>query len=120
MKGVDSKDDMKPEQKSREKINHLLVDAGWSVVDREHYSPTVSAVAIEEGLLQGNLEADYLLFLDGKAIGVIEAKKETAPLSEIVANQAENYTHNILDWYQTWFNPLPLIYLANGKELLFR
>lgn len=27
MKGADSKDDMKPEQKSREKINRLLVDA---------------------------------------------------------------------------------------------
>ena len=40
----------------------LLKKAGWSIVPRDQYSPGVSAVAIEEGLLKGNLEADYLLF----------------------------------------------------------
>ncbi len=111
---------MKPERKAREKIDRLLNDAGWAIVDRERYSPNVSAVAIEEAVLQGALEADYLLFLDGKAIGVLEAKKETTPLAEIVANQAENYSRRVSDWYQTWFTPLPLIYLSNGKEILFR
>ncbi len=58
---------MKPKHKARAIIDHLLNDAGWAIVDREHYSPNVSAVAIEEAVLQGALEADYLLFLDGKA-----------------------------------------------------
>ena len=111
---------MKPEEKSREIINRLLTEAGWSVVDREHYAPTASAIAIEEGLLEGRQEADYLLFLDGKAIGVLEAKKKTTSLSDIVVAQAEGYAHGILDWYQVWFNPLPLIYLSNGKEILYR
>ena len=98
----------------------LLKKAGWSIVPRDEYSPGVSAVAIEEGILKGNLEADYLLFLEGKAIGVLEAKKESISLDDIVANQAENYTHKLLPMYQYWENPLPLIYLSNGKELLFK
>ncbi len=109
-----------PEQSARVKIDSLLRDAGWEIVPRNGYTPGVSAVAIEEGLLQGNLEADYLLFLEGKAIGVLEAKKESSNLSEIVASQAENYTHQLLSMYQYWEDPLPFIYLSNGKELLFR
>ncbi len=109
-----------PEQKAREKIDKMLSEAGWQIVPRAQYSPAVSASAIEEGLLQGHLEADYLLFLDGKAIGVLEAKEERKELSEVVAEQAECYTHKLLDWYQYWENPLPLIYLSNGRELLFR
>ena len=109
-----------PEEKARKKIDMLLKKAGWSIVPRDQYSPGVSAVAIEEGLLKGNLEADYLLFLEGKAIGVLEAKKESVSLDDIVANQAENYTHKLLQMYQYWENPLPLIYLSNGKELLFK
>lgn len=57
---------MKPEEKARIIIDRMLNDAGWEVVDRNHYSPEVSAIAVEEGLLKGNREADYLLFLNGK------------------------------------------------------
>ena len=109
-----------PEQRARVKIDQMLRRAGWSVVRREAYTPTLSAVAIEEGLLQGNQEADYLLFLEGKAIGVLEAKKESTALSEVVASQAERYTQALLPFYQFWETPLPLVYLSNGKELLFR
>lgn len=38
----------------------------------------------------------------------------------IAASQAENYTHKLFDWYSSWFDELPLVYLSNGKELLFR
>ena len=113
-------DGLLPEERARKKIDMLLKKAGWSIVSRDKYSPGLSAVAIEEGILKGNLEADYLLFLEGKAIGVLEAKKELTVLSDVVANQAENYTHQLLPMYQYWERPLPLIYLSNGKELLFR
>lgn len=111
---------LSPEQLARVKIDSMLQDAGWEIVSRDDYTPGVSAAAIEEGLLQGQLEADYLLFLEGKAIGVLEAKKSSSDLSEIVAAQAENYTHQLLPMYQYWEDPLPFIYLSNGKELLFR
>ena len=45
---------MKPEEKARIIIDRMLKDAGWEVVDRNHYSPEVSAIAVEEGLLKGN------------------------------------------------------------------
>ena len=53
------------------------------VVDRDEYEPTCTAVAIREGLLKGNLEADYFLFINGKAVGVLEAKREETDASLI-------------------------------------
>ena len=47
----------------------MFEDAGWKVVDRDFYSPTLSAAAIREGLLEGNREADYFLFINGMAAG---------------------------------------------------
>lgn len=67
---------MTPEEKARIKIDQWFADAGWKVVNREDYEPTGTAVAIREGLLKGNLEADYFLFINGKAVGVLEAKRE--------------------------------------------
>lgn len=67
---------MTPEEKARIKIDQWLTEAGWKVINREEYEPTCTAVAIREGLLKGNLEADYFLFINGKAVGVLEAKRE--------------------------------------------
>ena len=63
-----------PEQKARKIIDSLFSNSGWEVVDRDSYSPTTSAAAIEEGLLNHNLEADYLLFINGTAIGFLTEK----------------------------------------------
>ena len=57
---------MTPEEKARVKIDQMFDDAGWKVVDRDFYSPTFTAVAIREGLLEGNHEADYFLLINGK------------------------------------------------------
>ena len=67
---------MTPEEKARVKIDQWFADAGWKVVNRDEYEPTISAVAIREGLLKGNLEADYFLFINGKAVGVLEANDQ--------------------------------------------
>ena len=72
---------MTPEEKARVKIDQWFADAGWKVVNRDEYEPTISAVAIREGLLKGNLEADYFLFINGKAVGVLEAKREEINIS---------------------------------------
>ena len=111
---------MLPEEKARVDIDRKLQDAGWQVVDRTHYSPTLTAVAVTEGILKGNLEADYLLFINGKAIGVIEAKRADMPISEKAKEQAENYAHKLFNWYQFWYKPLPFVYVSNGKEILFK
>ena len=80
---------MTPEEKARQKIDQWFIDAGWKVVDRDNYEPNCTAVAIREGLLKGNLEADYFLFINGKAVGVLEAKREEIdPFSDTVCEQA--------------------------------
>lgn len=111
---------MTPEEKAREIINRMLNEAGWEIVKRDDYSPGMSAVAIEEGLLRGNLEADYLLFLNGKAIGVLEAKREEHGLSNVVMEQAERYVRRLPNWCSYWYQPLPIVYLSNGREILFK
>ena len=111
---------MTPEEKARIKIDQWFADAGWKVVDREDYEPTCTAVAIREGLLKGNLEADYFLFVNGKAVGVLEAKREDIDaFSNKVCEQATLYARNIPNIYQTYQKPLPFIFTSNGKDLYF-
>lgn len=111
---------MLPEEKAREKIDKQLNSAGWDVVARDEYIPG-STSAIREALMQGNTESDYLLFVDNKAIAVLEAKREENPLAEDVQAQAEGYCANPQSWYGTWFpGSIPLVYLANGRKIYFK
>ena len=113
---------MNPEEKARVIIDRMFEEAGWKVVDRDKYAPNMTAVAIREGLMVGNREADYLLFLNGKAVGVLEAKRiETDINSDIVQEQARLYTRSCPKWCQAWFpnTPLPLAYVANTRDLMF-
>ena len=111
---------MTPEEKARQKIDQWFAEAGWKVINREDYEPTSTAVAIREGLLKGNLEADYFLFINGKAIGVLEAKREDIDaLSDKVCAQAALYVKSVPHIYQTYQNPLPFIFTSNGKNLYF-
>ena len=112
---------MTPEEKARVKIDQWFAEAGWRVVDRDEYEANITAAAIREGLLKGNLEADYFLFVNGKAIGVLEAKREEVDISSyMVSEQVGTYARSVPHRYQAWQNPLPFIYKSNGKELLFK
>ena len=112
--------DMLPEEKARIKIDKQLNNAGWDIVSRQDYVPNY-AMAIKEALMQGANESDYLLFIDNKAIAVVEAKREQNDLRDEVELQAENYAVTPEKWYGTWFdNLIPLVYLANGKKILFK
>lgn len=114
-------DSLLPEQKARVKIDQMLKDSGWTVVPRDDFTPdAVNAQAVEENLMKGNLEADYILYLDGKAIAVLEAKREENKLGLEVAEQAQNYGNILPDWVQAWKTPLPFIFLCNGDLLLFK
>lgn len=93
---------MLPEEIARVKIDKQLNGAGWDIVSRDEYVPR-SASAVKEALMQGNTESDYLLFVDDKAIAVVEAKREENPLGEDVQQQAGDYACNPQDWYGLWF-----------------
>lgn len=112
---------MTPEEKARIKIDRMFADAGWQVVNRDEYEPTMNAVAIREALLKGNLEADYFLMINGKACGVLEAKREEIDVaSNIVSEQVATYAKMVPDYYQAWQNPLPLLYKSNAKVVDFQ
>ena len=111
---------MMPEERARVKIDKQLNNAGWEVVPRDEYIPN-STVAVKEAIMLGNTESDYLLFIENKAIAVIEAKREENPLDAKVEKQAEGYAVHPQSWYGLWFdNLIPLVYLANGNKIYFK
>jgi hypothetical protein len=65
-----------PEQAARREIDADLGAAGWYVQDRDDLDLTVGrGIAVREFPMKyGFGHADYLLYLDGKAAGAIEAK----------------------------------------------
>lgn len=112
--------DLLPEQLARIKIDNQLLDAGWDIVIRDEYVPNHTE-AVKEALMAGTTESDYLLFVDNKAIAVVEAKREENTLGDIVAEQAETYSKTPRNWYGLWFDGMiPLVYLANGKKIYFK
>jgi type I restriction enzyme, R subunit len=85
-----------PEEKARQTIDDLLKQAGWIVQNRVEANIDAGlGVAIREFALgRGYGEADYLLFVDGVAAGVIEAKKEGSTLTG-VETQTKKYSEGI-------------------------
>ncbi|MCB0105776.1 MAG: hypothetical protein KDE53_07700 [Caldilineaceae bacterium] len=72
-----------PEQLAREKIDRLLQNAGWTIQDRADFNRNAAlGVAVREFQLPAG-PCDYLLFVQGKAAGVIEAKKLGATLCSV-------------------------------------
>ena len=113
-------DAMLPEEKARVKIDKQLRNAGWDIISRNEYLPN-STTAVKEAMMVGNTESDYLLFVDGKAIAVVEAKREENPLGDEVKKQAEDYAVSPQCWYALWFEKLiPLVYMANGNKIYFK
>ncbi|MDP9477353.1 MAG: restriction endonuclease subunit R, partial [Actinomycetota bacterium] len=97
----------------------MLQDAGWSVQDRDDFDLTASkGVAIREFALEAGF-ADYMLFVDGEAVGVVEAKKEGTTLGG-VAIQSQKYLDGLPSYVRTVRLPLPFAYESTGVETVFR
>ncbi|MBW8364759.1 MAG: DEAD/DEAH box helicase family protein [Rhizobium sp.] len=108
-----------PEQQARGNIDRLLEAAGWHVCDASAANiHAARGVAIREFPLPGYGFADYLLYVDGKAAGVIEAKKEGVTLTG-VETQSDKYTKGLPAGLPRWSNPLPFSYQTTGVETRF-
>lgn len=108
-----------PEDKARGVIDAQLDEAGWILQDMEEFNRNASlGVAVREFSLPSG-PCDYLLFVDGKAAGVIEAKKEGVTLSG-VSDQSEKYMSKLPDHLARWADNLIFDYEATGSETLFR
>jgi type I restriction enzyme R subunit len=76
-------------------------------------------IAIREfPLKQGHGEADYLLYLDGQAAGVVEAKPAGHTLTGVEI-QSDKYKNGLPDELPAWFRPLPFCYQTTGIESRF-
>ena len=112
-------EDMTPEPRARQNIDQLLTAAGWTIQDREQMNLGASqGVAVREFQMESG-PADYLLFIDRKAAGAIEAKPEGTTLGG-VSEQTERYLTGIPSNLPCHQNPLPFGYESTGVETFFR
>jgi type I restriction enzyme R subunit len=108
------------EQQARVVIDQLLTAAGWAVQDVKATNVHAArGVALREFELNpGHGTADYLLYVDGKAAGVIEAKKQGATLTGVEV-QSARYAQGLPAALPAWRRPLPFLYESTGAETHF-
>ena len=111
---------MTPEAKARVTIDALLVAAGWHVchVGQANIHAAVGVAIREFPLNNGFGFADYLLYVNGKACGVIEAKKEGATLTGVEL-QSSRYAKGLPTALPAWRRPLPFVWESTGVETHF-
>jgi len=110
---------MQPEQKARQVIDAQLTAAGWVVQDFKDVNLGAGlGIAVREFPLETGY-ADYLLFVDRKAVGALEAKKMGTTLS-VVAEQSGKYTVGLPKNIPHVGYPLPFAYESTGVETHFR
>lgn len=109
-----------PEAKAREKIDQLLEQAGWLVQDLEDMNLTAAGgIAVREFKLeQGHGYVDYLLFVDGQALGVVEAKPAGYSFTSVEV-QARKYVEGMPASLTAPVTPLPFAYISTGEETVF-
>ena len=109
-----------PEQLATIQIDACLTAAGWVVQDRAAMNLAAGrGVAVREfKMAPGHGFADYLLFVDGKAVGVLEAKPAGYPLTDVEL-QADKYAAGLPNGLNPPVTPLPFLYLSTGVETRF-
>ncbi|WP_439625025.1 hypothetical protein [Gemmata sp.] len=109
---------MTPEAKARQLIDRRLTQAGWAVQDFAAMSiGAARGVAVREFPLKTGF-ADYLLFADARAIGVVEAKPEGHTLTG-VETQSEKYTVGLPNGLPSHRLPLTFSYESTGRTTRF-
>jgi type I restriction enzyme, R subunit len=109
---------MKPEEKARLEIDRHLTEAGWIVQDyRRMNISEATGVAIREFPLKTG-SADYMLYADGRAIGVVEAKPVGHSLKG-VETQSGRYAEGLPSNLPNYLLPLPFAYESTGKATQF-
>jgi type I restriction enzyme R subunit len=108
---------LKPEAAAREEIDRALMAAGWVVQHPDEVNLYAGpGVAVREfKMADGHGTADYLLFVDHKAVGALEAKKVGHTLTG-VEGQANKYGDGLPDHVQAPIRPLPFLILSTGVQ----
>ena len=115
-------DNTKLESETRIEIDKKLTSAGWIVQDKKKLNLFESlGVAVRE-MDTDTDPADYMLFVEGKACGIIEAKREGTELGG-VAEQSARYAVSHSKYIERWLpedQALPFLYEATNNEIRFR
>ena len=107
-----------PEELARQEIDPLLEKCGWQVQDKSAVNlHSQRGVAVCELSFKTG-EPDYTLFVDGKAIGTVEAKPAGHSLTG-VEEQSEKYVNGVPFGLPAWRSPLPFCYESTGTETRF-
>ena len=107
-------DNQTPEQAARDKIDQQLSNAGWIVQDNNKIDFSASlGIAVREYQTSVG-PADYILFVDKKPVGVVEAKSEDwGQRITTVEEQSGSYAAANLKWVNNR-EPLPFVYETTG------
>ncbi len=110
---------MTPEQKARQEIDRKLIGAGWLIQDMKQLNLGAGlGVAVREYPTDTG-PADYVLFVNRNAVGVIEAKKNEAGKNITAAEgQTERYANANLKWRKD-SAPLRFLFEATGQIIRF-
>lgn len=103
-----------PEQRARDRIDRQLAQAGWVVQDKNAIDLNAGrGIAVREYQTDVG-PADYVLFVDKVALGVIEAKpEEWGHKITTVELQSQAYAAANLKWVNKG-GPLPYVYESTG------
>ncbi|MFZ5869190.1 MAG: type I restriction-modification enzyme R subunit C-terminal domain-containing protein [Actinomycetota bacterium] len=109
------------EQRARVLIDRQLAEAGWSVQNRAELNLFAGqGVAVREVIMAaGHGRADYLLYVDQRAVGAIEAKPTGSTLSGVEwqsAMYADGLPPEVRLKALTKEGRLPFIFEASGTE----
>jgi type I restriction enzyme R subunit len=107
-----------PEQIARDRIDKMLTDAQWVV-----QSVNIVDLSSNQGVAVREYQtdvgpADYVLFIDRKPVGIIEAKREEEGFHlTVVEEQSSGYAHAKLKYLNN--DPLPFVYESTGLVTRF-
>lgn len=107
-----------PEQIARDNIDKQLTACGWVIQSIKQINLNAGiGVAVKEYLTDVG-PADYVLFVDGKPCGVIEAKREEeGHRMTLHEGQGEDYANAKLKHLKN--EPLPFVYISTGEVTRF-
>ena len=107
-----------PEQRARDRIDDQLTACGWLVQDKKAINLHAgTGVAVRE-YLTGAGPADYVLFVEGRPVGIVEAKKKEEGVHLTVhEDQSQDYANSKLKYLDN--DPLPFVYESTGEVTRF-
>lgn len=110
---------MRPEEQARVEIDKKLEQSGWVIQDMSKLNISASlGVAVRE-FPTSTGPVDYALFIEGKPVGVIEAKKtELGEKITMVEEQSSRYASSTFKWVQQEYN-IRFAYEATDKLIRF-